>query len=111
MTPLLNMCAIITTIFIVLYIALSPMNGEKSTHRINYMNKYDVQHSASGTVTWLMYTISSIALFIYISCLSTFINSLGDVMFVIIGAVLILMIVIPMCMFISSATQFLVILR
>src|SRR5699024_11457624 len=78
MTPLLNMCAIITTIFIVLYIAVSPMNREKSTHRKNYMNKYDVQHSAIGTVTWLIYTIASIALVVYISSLGTFINSLRD---------------------------------
>lgn len=111
MTPLLNMCAIITTIFIVLYIAVSPMNRVKSTHRKNYMNKYDVQHSAIGTVTWLIYTIASIALVVYISSLSTFINSLSDVMFVVIGAVLILMIVIPMLRFIFSASQFLVILR
>lgn len=111
MTPLLNMCAIITTIFIVLYIAVSPMNREKSTHRKNYMNKYDVQHSAIGTVTWLIYTIASIALVAYISSLGTFINSLSDVMVVIIGVVLILMIVIPMLRFIFSASQFLVILR
>lgn len=111
MTPLLNMCAIITTIFIVLYIAVSPMNRVKSTHRKNYMNKYDVQHSAIGTVTWLIYTIASIALVVYISSLGTFINSLSDVMFVIIGAVLILMIVIPMLRFIFSASQFLIILR
>lgn len=111
MTPLLNMCAIITTIFIVLYIAVSPMNRVKSTHRKNYMNKYDVQHSAIGTVTWLIYTIASIALVAYISSLGTFINSLSDVMVVIIGVVLILMIVIPMLRFIFSASQFLVILR
>ena len=111
MTPLLNMCAIITTIFIVLYIAVSPMNRVKSTHRKNYMNKYDVQHSAIGTVTWLIYTIASIALVVYISSLGTFINSLSDVMFVVIGVVLILMIVIPMLRFIFSASQFLVILR
>lgn len=111
MTPLLNMCAIITTIFIVLYIAVSPMNRVKSTHRKNYMNKYDVQHSAIGTVTWLIYTIASIALVAYISSLGTFINSLSDVMVVIIGVVLILMIVIPMLRFIFSASQFLIILR
>lgn len=111
MTPLLNMCAIITTIFIVLYIAVSPMNRVKSTHRKNYMNKYDVQHSAIGTVTWLIYTVASIALVVYISSLSTFINSLSDVMFVVIGTILILMIVIPMLRFIFSASQFLIILR
>src|SRR5699024_12623760 len=98
MTPLLNMCAIITTIFIVLYIAVSPMNREKSTHRKNYMNKYDVQHSAIGTVTWLIYNIASIALVVYISSLGTFINLLSVVMFVIFGEVLILLIMISMIM-------------
>src|SRR5699024_10010396 len=57
------------------------------------------------------YTIASIALVVYISSLGTFINSLGDAMFVIISVVLILMIVIPMLRFIFSASQFLIILR
>lgn len=111
MTPLLNICVIITTIFIILYIAVSPMNRMKSTYRKNYMNKYDVQHSAIGTVTWLIYAIASIALVVYISSLGTFINSLSDVMLVIIGTILILMIVIPMLRFIFSASQFLIILH
>lgn len=111
MTPLLNLCAIITIIFVLLYIAVSPMNRIKSTHRKNYINKYDVQHSTIGTVTWLIYAIASIALVVYIANLDAIINSLSDEMFVIIGAVLVLMIVVPMLRFIFSASQLLIILR